>query len=440
MRNNITAIEIIWRSPWVRAFTYVFGSIFLAFSLWQLRDGYAFALQVAIISFVIAYVLNPVVELLEHIRVRRAFAVVLIYIALLMLIIAGSVILSQVAVQTGQFARLIPDAIDNIIPFLEGIADWFDGMVNTLPPFLLERFSEQVPDTEMDSGLEIARQTLESFLEDFANSLNSNMRTIVSSGGTVVLTGVTNILSTTFQVFLILLASAYFLYDYPKITASFRRYVPVRNRPLYDDLLAKADRAIGGYMRGQLLIAMLLGIMVWVGLTLIGLPLALAISVIATIFNLIPYLGPIIATIPAVLLGFTVSPLTALWAVLIFVIANQFEGNVLSPFILSKSTNLHPVTVLLSILAGAGMLGLVGALLAVPVVAMTKVVLEEYLLRRPAYHEPEEEADSDAETPESPNIDPEHSDSDAEASEDLAKTTKTKATHDKSPISERAPS
>jgi predicted PurR-regulated permease PerM len=88
-----------------------------------------------------------------------------------------------------------------------------------------------------------------------------------------------------------------------------------------------------------------------------------------------------------VLLGFTVSPLTALLALIVFLAANQIEAHVLGPMILAKSTDLHPVTVLLSILVGVGFLGLLGALLAVPVVALAKVVLEEYLLTRPPYQE-----------------------------------------------------
>ena len=113
--------------------------------------------------------------------------------------------------------------------------------------------------------------------------------------------------------------------------------------------------------------------------------MAEAISFLAAIFNLVPYLGPIIGVIPAVVLGFTVSPLTAGLAVVVFIVANNLEGYLLAPLIHSRSTNLHPVTVLLAILAGVGLFGLLGALLAVPVVALLKVILEEYLLRRPAY-------------------------------------------------------
>jgi predicted PurR-regulated permease PerM len=148
---------------------------------------------------------------------------------------------------------------------------------------------------------------------------------------------------------------------------------------------SKADVAVGGYLRGQVIVTSLVGMTIWIGLSILGVPLALAISVLAAIFNLVPYLGPIIGVIPAVLLGFSVSPLTGILAAVVFIIANQLESNLLSPLILSKNVNIHPVTVLLAILAGFSLYGFVGALLAVPAVALFKILYETYVMTLPAY-------------------------------------------------------
>jgi predicted PurR-regulated permease PerM len=379
-----TALELIWHSPWVRALAYIALIVLGVLALWRLRQGYAFAMQVAIIGFTLAYILNPLVELLGRWHIRRSFAVVMVYIILIIVIFLGSLLITQVVTETERFVRLIPDAVAALVTLLERGNVWFEGLLTNLPDFILERFIPAQSEEGVDIA-ELARSTVGSFLQQIAEAINTTLQNLLSSGGTALLSGVANVLATTLQVFLILVASAYFLFDYRKITTSFKRYVPLHYRPLYRDIISKADRTIGGYLRGQLLIAVLLGIMVWIGLTIVGVPLALAISFLAAVFNVIPYLGPIIGTIPAALLGLTESPLTALLAILVFFIANQFEGNILSPMILSRSTNLHPVTVLLSILAGAGMLGLIGALIAVPVVSLTKVILEDYLLTRPAY-------------------------------------------------------
>ena len=379
-----TAFEVVWRNPWVRALTYLALAAFVLWLLVRYQSGYAFALQVAIIGFVIAYILNPLVLLLGRVRIRRALAVVIIYVLLLFVIVLGSVLITQVVTELGRFITLIPTALTNIGDLTGTVSTWATGLVERLPAVLSDRLGLG------GSSEAISVQVQEQFAElvaDTTASITVLLERLVREGPSLLLSGGTTIVSTTLQVFLILLASAYFLYDFPKFTAAFRRAVPVRWRPLYADLIEKADAAVGGYLRGQLLITSVLGIFIFIGLTLIRVPLAPAISFLAALFNIVPYLGPIIGVIPAVLLGFTVSPLTALLAVVVFVVANQLEGHFLAPYILSKSTDLHPVTVLLAILAGAGLFGFLGALLAVPTVALVKLVLEEYLYRRSAYHE-----------------------------------------------------
>lgn len=385
--HEVTALELVWHYSWVRAATYIVLAVALIAVLWGLRDRYVFALQVGVIGFVVAYVLNPVVEALGRIRVRRPFAVVIVYLALLQVLIFGSILIGQVVVELSRFVALIPDAVSSLGEQISRLGAWFEGIVGRLPPALAEFLDTRLGLTPTgDIGVQ-AQDRVAGVLETAVENLLTLFERILSGGPSVLLSSATNIVSTTLQVFLVLLASAYFLYDFPRFTANFRRFVPVRWRPVAFDVLGKTDRAVGGYLRGQLLITTLLGVMIWIGLSLIGIPLATAISFLAAIFNLVPYLGPIIGVIPAVLLGFTVSPWAAVLAVVVFVVANQLEGNVLSPLILSRSVDLHPVTVLLAIMAGLGLLGFVGALLAVPTVALAKVLLEDYLLTRPAYHE-----------------------------------------------------
>ena len=381
-----TAVEIIWQNPWVRAVAYIALFVFIVMVLWRFREGYGFALQIALVGYVIAYILSPVVNALERIRIRRSVSVIFVYLLLLMILVLGSVLVSQVVAQMTVFIGQIPEAIERISETLGSLGVWFQRQFETLPAFLRDLLVsvgvEAGPDEQLADEIQ---QQIEGALQEGATALLGLLRSLAERGPALLVSGATTLVSTTLQVILILIASAYFLYDFPKFTANFRRFVPVRWRPLYTDLADKTDAAIGGYLRGQLLITTLLGILIWIGLSIIGVPLALAISFLAAIFNLVPYLGPIIGVVPAVLLGFTVSPLTGLLAIVVFVVANQVEGHLLSPIILSRSMNLHPVTVLLAIVAGLGLFGFVGALLAVPVVALVKVILESYLLTRPAY-------------------------------------------------------
>lgn len=342
-----------------------------------------FALQVAVLGFVLAYVLNPVVSMLRRIGISRAFAVVIVYFMLIQVIIFGSILITRVVADTGELVERIPEGVRAITPIVENAYGRFDGLGEIMPSFFSDRFGLSEGNSEnLVQGIET---TVTGFFEDILTRLNTLMENVLNGSSSFLVSGLTRVASVTAQVILILLAGAYFLYDYPKFTANFKRFVPIRYKRLYDDITKKADTAIGGYIRGQLLITSALGILIWIGLSLIGVPSALPISFLAALFNIVPYLGPIIGVIPAVLLGFTISPLHALGAAGVFIAANQIEGNVLAPYILSKSTDLHPVTVLLGILAGAGMFGLVGALLAVPILALGKILIEEYLLKRPAY-------------------------------------------------------
>ncbi len=380
--HEATALETVWQNVWVRAVSYIVLTVILVTVLWRLRHGYAFALQVGLIGFLIAYILNPVVDWLTRLRLKRSFAVVITYGLLLLLLAFGSVIISQVLMELGRFVQLVPTAIERLTQWTGQFQEWLVSISDRLPSFLSDRLG--VSDDTGAISIQV-REQVASFLQQFGEGLRRLLETVVTGGPGLLLTGATAVISTTFQVFLVFLAGAYFLYDFPRFMANFRRFVPVRYRGLASDIGAKADLAVGGYLRGQLLITMLLGVMIWAGLSLIGIPLATAIGFLAAVFNLVPYLGPILGVIPAILLGFTVSPLAAVLAALVFLVANQLEAHVLSPLILSRNTNLHPVTVMLAIMAGVGLIGLLGALLAVPTVALIKVVADDYLLTRPAF-------------------------------------------------------
>ncbi|CAN5850430.1 AI-2E family transporter [soil metagenome] len=383
-KRDVTAVELLWRHVWVRAIAYVLLALFLLYVLVTQRHVYGFALQVGLIGFLVAYVFNPVVEALGRARVPRGLAVVIVYLLLLQVLVFGSVLLTQVVAETARFVALVPNALEEFGGVLGRVSTWWGGFVDALPEFMQERFGVESADDDL--ALQ-AQEQVGAWLTGLAQALNRFLERMVTEGPTVLLAGATTIISATFQVVLITIASAYFLYDYPKITANVRRFVPVRWRPLHADLAQKADRAVGGYLRGQLLITIILGFIIWIGLSLVGVPLAVAISFLAAVFNLVPYLGPVVGTIPAVLLGFTVSPLTALLALIVFLVANQIEAHVLGPMILAKSTDIHPVTVLISILIGVGAMGIIGAFIAVPIAALAKVLLEDYLLTRSAYVE-----------------------------------------------------
>ncbi len=382
MPNSPNAFEIVWRkSVWLRAFVYSLLIITIVVILARYWSGYAFALQVGLIGFTLAYILNPVVKLMAKIKIPRPIAVIIIYLILINFLLLSSFLISQV--ELGSFISLLPEALNNIATIGKNMPQQLIDLQTSLIakfPILSSTANNQEITVKLQEQITL-------FASNIITAINTQLNNILRNGPNLVFSGASSIISTTLQGLLIVIASAYFLYDYPKFTANAKRITPVRWRGLFEDISLKLDKAVGGYFRGQLLISFALGVFIYIGLSIIGIPLALAISFLAAIFNLVPYLGPIIGVTPAILLGFTISPWKALFAVVVFIIANQIEGNILGPYILSKSTNLHPVTVLLSILAGAGIFGLVGALFAVPFVAFLKLLIDDYLLKTKAYNE-----------------------------------------------------
>jgi predicted PurR-regulated permease PerM len=180
----------------------------------------------------------------------------------------------------------------------------------------------------------------------------------------------------------VLVLTVYVLHDYHRFAASLLDAWP---RPYQATVRAVArsfDRAVGGYVRGQVVIAVAVGGMVYVGLAIVGLPFAGVIGLLAGLLNVIPYLGTIVPVIPA-----WVVALAGGWWQVVFVVANQIDNHVLTPLVLSRSTRLHPVTVIVAIIGGFAFAGLVAAIFAVPVVAFAKAVYAEHYLESRFYRE-----------------------------------------------------
>lgn len=379
MASFTAAFAHVWRSPWVKVMValLLIGTVLFVFA-WQFKN-YSYILAAAVVGFLISYLLNPLVLLLRRVRIPRPIAVIISYLLFLGVIALGSILVSRIVVQLGVFVQYFPDLVDRSTEAFGKASGWFNDAVANVYDFLEERLAIEAQENFVDTLEDRVREMLTGGAETLSDSLNA----FLSRASEWVLGGVTSVLSRFTQVILMVLTGFYFLLDYPRITKSFARLIPANLRPLASDLGEKADRAVGGYIRGQLLTGATLGLLIWVGLSILGVPLALAVGFIAAVFNLVPYLGPITASIPGILLALTVSPLTALLTAGVFVLANQLEGNVLAPIVLGRVVDIHPLTVLLAILVGFSVGGILGALVSVPLVTFTKLVFEDYVFSGP---------------------------------------------------------
>src|SRR5690606_11755099 len=150
-------------------------------------------------------------------------------------------------------------------------------------------------------------------------------------------------------------------------------------------MLLDIDRALGQYIRGQLIVAVIVGALAYLGYWLIGMPYALLLAGIVSIFNIVPYIGPFFGAAPAILMAATVSWKMVLYVVIVNTIVQILEGNVVSPQVVGRTLHMHPLSIILALLIGGELAGIVGLILAVPCLAVLKVILQhvrQYYLRR----------------------------------------------------------
>jgi len=354
------ALRQVWANPYVRVATLLLG-------LWLV---YLLLVRTAsvwvgfLIAYTLAYLAEPLVSALERRRVRRGFGVLLVYALFFLLLGLASVLLAEVVAQLSLLSERLP-------ALLQTVNGWADRL-----PELLRRWAE-VP--EVRSVLDHVAAGLQALLEGFSNTLVSWLGNLVGRGGNLI-AGLAALAGGLVQLFVVFVITGYLMADFPRVNAALLEALPRPWQPLALELAGKLDRAVGGYIRGQLLVATLVGLTVGIGLALVGVPMAAALGFIAGLFNLVPYLGVVVSLLPTVLLAFTVSGWTVVGALVVFLVANQLEANLFSPYILGRATELHPITVVLSILAGATLFGLWGAMLAVPTVAFGKVLYTDYYL------------------------------------------------------------
>ena len=187
-----------------------------------------------------------------------------------------------------------------------------------------------------------------------------------------------------FGIVTILIVAFYLLIESDNIVRAVVRLFPRPERGRVRDAFRRAGEKVSAWMAGQLLLAAIIGTTAAVGLWIMGVPYFYVLALIAGIGELIPIVGPLLAAIPAIAVAFSVSPALALGVALFFFLQQQVENHVLVPKIMSRQVGISPVLVILALLIGGSLLGLVGAILAVPTVAILQVLLQELLVEAAA--------------------------------------------------------
>ena len=301
-----------------------------------------------LIAVAVVYLLNPLVSALERRGVPRVAGAGIVYV--LFLCIVALVVSLLVPVVT----RQVTQVIDHFPDYLA------DGQAAIRR--LAARFGQE-PDFRLDA--EQVREWL---------SAGENRQAV-----TRYLTGLRSVTNSVISGLIIIVLGPvmafYLLVDLPRLRRGAMALVPPARRNEIRGLMDRIGQAVGGFFRGQLLVALFVGVASSIGLWAIGLPFWLLVGMVAGVFNLVPLVGPFIggglAVIIALISG---EPLKAVWAALVLLAVQQIDNHLISPNVMGRTVQLHPVVVMLALLVGASFAGLFGMLVIVPLVAVAKII------------------------------------------------------------------
>ncbi|MEK7065889.1 MAG: AI-2E family transporter [Patescibacteria group bacterium] len=316
----------------------------LAWAIFLLRD----LALILITSVVIASAIEPAARWFAHYRVPRIPSVIAVYLAVIILV-------------AGIFYLLIPSLISEVAQ---------------LPEIVTARLSD-ISTATTDISFDVSGKSASDIVDNISSILPvgdvlKNINTVIGvpagafRAASAVFGGV-------FQMLLIIIISFYLSVQERGIENFLRIVTPAREEGYVIDLWRRSQAKIGKWMQGQLMLGVFVGVLVYLGLTVLGVKYALSLALLAMIAEIIPIFGPIIAAVPAVILGFLESIPLGLMVLGLYVIIQQFENHLIYPLVVRKVIGVHPLIVIISLLIGGQLAGFLGILLAVPVAA---VVLE----------------------------------------------------------------
>ncbi len=343
------------------------------------------------LAFLIAYLFNPVVNRLEGLGIGRGWATLIIYLvlallAVLIMIFVAPLLASEIKGLTGNILPALlaatesahadslettrSAASDTVGAALSEYAHELIGKLQTQIESRLPRFmSDLIPGFKAESITDQISQYSEDIFKNVGELLAQLLGRSVSL--------VVNLFSLIFFLIIAPVVAFFVLKEAPTAKASFVELVPNRYFEMILNLIYRIDKQIGGYIRGQLTVSITIALLWTTALRIIGLKYYLVIGVAAGVLNLIPYLGPITTASIVIIVSLIQKGIGGFVpAALTFAVIQTLDGVFISPVVVARSVNLHPVVVLFVVLAGSQLLGIIGMILAVPITGIIKVTVQ----------------------------------------------------------------
>jgi len=348
----------------------IFFVLLIAFVMYKIIDNHKYFLEQlgilwAILSpffwaFATAYILNPLMVTLEKLdkRITRPISLILVYILF-------------VGILTLAITIVTPVIVKNITEIIEKLPSYIDATEKWI--------SRQVLDYELLEQLGINTyifNNLDSIFNGAVDFLNLTLTGVVSS-----VIGVTSGLA---KMLLGLVISVYLLADKEKFIRGIKKnlyaFLGKVKAEKTIDFGSEVNKIFSNFFVGKLIDSIIIGLLCFVGLSLLKVRFALLLSIVVGIFNMIPYFGPFIGAVPAVVITLFYSPIQALWVTLFIIVLQQFDGIILGPKILGDKVGISPFYIILAIMIGGGFFGALGMLMGVPMLKSIFVLWDKILI------------------------------------------------------------
>ena len=301
------------------------------------------------IGFVIAWLFNPIVKKLNKKGVPRILGSLIVYAVLIVILYV--------------FLRiLIPtlyNQINDLIASLPAILDKFESIVNN--------FVDQISISGID---------LSSAKDNLFNGIGDSLVKFTGSLPNSIIGILGNLFSGVGTILISLVVGLYMLFDFDAITKHFLKLMPTKNRYEIEVLITRIGKEVRKTISGTLLVALMVFICDTIGFAIVGLNAPLLFGFFCGLTDLIPYIGPYIGGAAAVIVGFSQGSITGITVLIICIVVQLVENYVLQPVIMSKTTQLHPVTIMVGLLVFAHYFGILGMIVATPCIALLKVIFQ----------------------------------------------------------------
>ncbi|AOM83407.1 hypothetical protein BBEV_2063 [Salisediminibacterium beveridgei] len=313
------------------------------------------AFQTMFLPFLLAgvlfYLIRPVVNLLEKYKVPRVVSILLIY-------IAGIGLVTFIVFLIGPtLQRQTMNLIDNA-------------------PMLFEEVRKVIVNLESNQWIEDNFQPTDNFsIEDLTENIAENLSTAFDFIGSNIAGFIGAVTSFILVIVVLPFILFFLLKDGDKAPDQVLRFLPEKQQVEGRRILSDMDDKLSSYIQGQLIVSLFVGTLMFIAYLIIGVDYSLILALVAMVTNVVPFVGPWIGTIPAVIVAVIDSWVSMLWVIVAIIIVQQIESNLISPNVMGKKLKVHPLTIIVLILVAGRFGGLIGLIIAVPLYAVTKVVV-----------------------------------------------------------------